>query len=311
MPTYLLASIAAISLAACCVLALLHWRVNRQLALVTARIEDIRGGNINQRVRIHTAQPYLNELGASINRLVDDFQKGTEKVNLLESERKNMIAHLSHDLRTPLTAILGYVEAMQRDQTLTEATRQHYFRIIASKGNKLEALVRDFFELSKLETDDAPLVPDKINVSDKVQETILSFYRQFQLAGITPDLQLPERPVYVWGNGQSIERILNNLLSNSIRYGTDGGTIGMRIREEADRVWIDVWDRGQGISESELPHIFERLYTGKASRNASQQGNGLGLTIVKKLVEKHRGEIRVVSIPHEKTCFSFCLPKAT
>lgn len=311
MPVYILAAIAAILLAVCGFLLYRQWHFMRQLKLATARIEQIRKGDFNQRIRIPTAETVLNELGGSINRLMDDFLRSMEKVNLLESERKKMIAHLSHDLRTPLTAILGYVEAMQRDRTLTEDTRQHYFQIISSKGNKLDALIRDFFELSKLEADDEPLEPEKMNLTDKLQEAVLSFYHPFKLAQITPQLQFPEQPVYVWGNGQSIERIVSNLLSNSLRYGADGGVIGMGVREEADCVWVDVWDNGQGISETDLPHIFERLYTGKASRNALQQGNGLGLTIVKKLVEKQRGAIHVSSIPNEKTSFSFCLPKAT
>ncbi|TMV48029.1 HAMP domain-containing histidine kinase [Paenibacillus mesophilus] len=301
----------AILLAACSLLVIRHWQLKRQLMLITARIEEIRLGNINQRVRTPTLEKSLNELGGSMNRLIDDFQRGTEKINLLESERKKMIAHLSHDLRTPLTAILGYVEVLQKDATLTEAVRQHYLEVISSKGNKLETLIRDFFELSKLEADDSPLNTEKINVIDKVQEAVLSFYHPIQHARLTPKLQFPESPVYAWGNGQSLERIMNNLLSNSIRYGAEGGTIGILVREEHERVWIEVWDRGRGISETDLPHIFERLYTGKASRNAVQQGNGLGLTIVKKLVEKQQGEIHVASIPHVKTSFSFCLPKAT
>ncbi|MEK3910114.1 sensor histidine kinase KdpD [Paenibacillus sp. FSL H7-0331] len=311
MFTYIQTSITVILLAASSLLVIRQWHFKRQLAMVTARIEEIRNGSINQRVRISTTQKSLNELGGSMNRLIDDFQRSMEKVNWLESERKKMITHLSHDLRTPLTAILGYVEFMQTDKTLTEATRQHYFQIISSKGNKLETLIRDFFELSKLEADDELLNPERINIIDKIQEAILSFYHQFQLVQLSPQLQLPEHPIYVWGNGHSIDRIMNNLLSNSLRYGVEGGMIGIRVREEEERVWIDVWDQGQGISETDLPYIFERLYTGKASRNAVQQGNGLGLTITKKLVEKQQGEIHVDSIPNQKTSFSFYLPKAT
>jgi two-component system phosphate regulon sensor histidine kinase PhoR len=311
MLMYIQTSITVILLAASSLLVIRQWHFKRQLARVTARIEEIRNGSTNQRVRISTTQKSLNELGGSINRLIDDFQRSMEKVNWLESERKKMITHLSHDLRTPLTAILGYVEFMQTDKTLTEATRQHYFQIISSKGNKLETLIRDFFELSKLEADDELLNPERINIIDKIQEAILSFYHQFQLVQLSPQLQIPEHPIYVWGNGHSIDRIMNNLLSNSLRYGVEGGMIGIRVREEEERVWIDVWDQGQGISETDLPYIFERLYTGKASRNAVQQGNGLGLTITKKLVEKQQGEIHVDSIPNQKTSFSLYLPKAT
>ncbi|MFD2329428.1 sensor histidine kinase [Cohnella sp. GCM10020058] len=309
MPAYI--SISVILLAVSSLLGYRQWNMKRQLALMTARIEEIRAGAINQRVRLPSSSSVLVELGGSINRLIDDLQQNMEKLNLLESERKKMITHLSHDLCTPLTAIMGYVEVMQRDQTLTEDIRQQYFRIIAAKGNKLDALVRDFFELSKLEADEDAPEPEKLNIVEKIQESALSFYQQFQLAGLSPQLEFPERHVYVWGNRQSIERIMNNLLSNALRYGANGETIGIRVREAEARVWVDVWDCGQGISETDLPHIFERLYTGKASRNASQQGNGLGLTIVKKLVEKQRGEIQASSIPNERTVFSFYLPRAT
>ncbi|WP_217595548.1 cell wall metabolism sensor histidine kinase WalK [Cohnella sp. GbtcB17] len=309
MPAYI--PIFVILLAVISLLGYRQWRMKRQLALMTARVEEIRAGAINQRVRLPNSSSVLVALGGSINRLIDDLQQNMEKLNLLESERKKMITHLSHDLCTPLTAIMGYVEVMQRDRTLTEDIRQQYFRIIAAKGNKLDALVRDFFELSKLEADDDAPEPEKLNIIEKMQESVLSFYQQFQLAGLTPQLEFPERHVYVWGNRQSIERIMNNLLSNALRYGANGETIGIRVREAEARVWVDVWDCGQGISETDLPHVFERLYTGKASRNTSQQGNGLGLTIVKKLVEKQRGEIQASSIPNERTEFSFYLPRAT
>ncbi|KWX71199.1 sensor histidine kinase [Paenibacillus jilunlii] len=308
MPVYIMISV--LLLAASSLLVYRQWHLKRQLTLMTARIEEIRAGAINQRVRLPSADPALNKLGGGMNRLIDDFQQSMEKVNLLESERKKMITHLSHDLRTPLTAIMGYVEVMQRDPLLTEAARQQYFRIIAAKGNKLDALIRDFFELSKFEDDNSMPEPERINIVEKMQEAVLSFYHQFHQAQLTPQLQFPEKSVYVWGDRQSIERIMNNLLTNSLRYGADGETIGIRVREEEDHVWVDVWDCGQGISEIDLPHVFERLYTGKASRNAAQQGNGLGLTIVKKLVEKQLGEIHVSSIPNEMTIFSFCLPKA-
>ncbi|GAA3413098.1 HAMP domain-containing sensor histidine kinase [Paenibacillus hodogayensis] len=309
MPGYILILVFLLAVSSLLVYRQCHMK--RQLTRMTARIEEIRAGAINQRVRLPGAIPALNELGGSINRLIDDLQQSMGKLNLLEAERKKMITHLSHDLRTPLTAIMGYVEVMQRDQSLTETARQQYFRIIANKGNKLDALIRDFFELSKLEADDDAPESERIQIVERIQEAVLSFYHQFQLKQLTPQLEFPQQDVYVWGNRQSIERIMNNLLTNSLRYGADGGTIGIRVREAEDRVWVDVWDCGQGISETDLPHIFERLYTGKASRNAAQQGNGLGLTIVKKLVEKQSGEIHASSIPDELTVFSFYLPKAT
>ncbi|QJD85567.1 sensor histidine kinase [Cohnella herbarum] len=311
MPGYVQPAIIVFLLAASCFLLVKQWRYKQQLGWITARLNEIRGGSPNQRIRIHHAPESLIELGGSMNRLIDAYQISLERVNLLETERKKMISHLSHDLRTPLTAILGYVEVMQKDNSLSEEMRQNYYRIVVAKGNKLDALIRDFFELSKLEADNGSMEPEKLNVIDKVEEAVVSFYHQFELARLSPRLELPERPLYAWGNRQSLERIMNNLLSNALRYGADGGVVGIRVKDKEDRVWIEVWDRGQGISQTDMPHIFERLYTGSASRNSVQQGNGLGLTIVKKLVEKQHGEIIARSVPNGETVFAFCLPKAT
>lgn len=310
MSAYIHPLITLLLLFVCILLFFRHWQINRQLAKVSARIEEIRQGDINQRIRIPTTRKSMVRLGSSINRLIGEFQQNMEMVHLLESERKKMITHLSHDLRTPLTAILGYVEMMQHDKTLTEAAREDYLQIISAKGMKLETLISHFFELSKLEADTEPLPLTRVNMIDKIQEALLSFYHSFQRLQITPQLHCPERPVYVLGNGQSIERIVNNLLSNSLRYGANGGVIGISVREENDFVWVDVWDHGHGISEEDIPHIFERLYTGRASRNGAQQGNGLGLTIAKKLVEKQNGTIFATSVPNKRTTFSFSLPKS-
>lgn len=272
-------------------------------------VDEIRLGNLNQRFRIHAHDRSLHELSGSLNKLIDQLQQTVERERFLEEARRKMISNVSHDLRTPLTSLLGYIEALQQDGTLTAEERADYLDIVARKGKKMTELFQEFFELSKLESDDAVVQVQKVNMTEKVQEVIISFYHQFTGAGITPDLQIPERPLYVFGDPSLIERILSNLLSNALRYGHDGGVIGVTVREELDRVFVEVWDRGKGISAADLPHIFERLYTGEASRNATLQGTGLGLTITKKLVEKQRGEIFVTSTPGERTVFSFYLAK--
>ncbi|MBT2290430.1 HAMP domain-containing histidine kinase [Paenibacillus albidus] len=287
------------------------WNINRQLVRSAASIDEIRMGSINQRIRIPTTNVHLSELGGGMNRLLDEFGRNMERLRILENERKNMIAHLSHDLRTPLTSMLGYVELLQQDQTLTESERQRYLQIITAKGNKLDTLIRDFFELSKLESSEIPLETDRINMVGIVEEVIASFYHQFQHAQLSPQLKLPSYPLYVLGNNHGIERILNNLFSNVLRYGSAGGIFGVEVRETAEWVHVDVWDRGQGIADMDIKYIFERLYTGRASRNMQDQGNGLGLTIVKRLVERQNGRIHVSSIPDAKTCFTFCLPRVT
>lgn|GEM_PF-3444088 len=115
-------------------------------------------------------------------------------------------------------------------------------------------------------------------------------------------IKIPDAPLYVRGDAAYLRRILNNLLTNALRYGLDGKEIGIGLREDPGLVWVDVWDRGKGILAQDLPHIFERLYTGEASRNTSLRGTGLGLTIAKNLVEKQGGRITVTSTPLYDAC---------
>lgn len=287
-----------------------YLRLLREMKKITRTTIEVRNGNLNARYRLHTNDKSLVELGGELNRLVDYFQHAFERTRFLEEERKRMIANISHDLRTPLTSLLGYMEALQQDTTLSDEEKASFLRIAVSKGDDLLTLLQDFFELARLETDDSTPDWQKVNLTELVPEILLNFYPEFVKTDLTPVIEIPEAPLYVRGDKAMLRRILNNLLSNSLRYGADGGEIGIAIREQSSYVWVDVWDRGKGIEARDLPHIFERLYTGEASRNASLRGTGLGLTIVKNLVEKLGGQITVASTPNEKTVFSFNLMKS-
>jgi two-component system phosphate regulon sensor histidine kinase PhoR len=303
---------AVILLTALILLAVQYRKMNTMLHQVVSRIDEIRNGNSNQRIRIYTTQKNFNRLSGSLNLLINEFQSNLETLNLLEAERNKIVSHLSHDLRTPLTSILGYIELIQTNKNLSQAQIERYLSIILSKGNKLDALIRGFFELSKLEEDGgASWKPEKINIIESLKEIILSFHQQLIKAHLTPELCLLKDDIFIWGNKQKLERIMDNLITNIIRYGAAGGRMGIEVEVTESQVWIHVWDNGQGIADTDHPHLFERLYTGQAARNSVHHGNGLGLSIVKKLVEAQHGEIKVSSIPYTKTTFSFSLLKVT
>jgi two-component system phosphate regulon sensor histidine kinase PhoR len=198
---------------------------------------------------------------------------------------------------------------LQNDSTLTTVEREDFLRISADKGNTLLVLLQEFFELAKLETENIEPELQKVDLSKIVQVALLGFYPDFMKIEITPVVDIPNTHYYVKADAAYLRRVLDNLLSNALRYGQDGKEIGIAIREETGFVWVEVWDRGKGISAEDLPHVFERLYTGEASRNTSLRGAGLGLTIAKNLVEKQGGQITVSSEPGERTVFSFCLMK--
>lgn len=284
------------------------WRMNGQIDRTTAIVKDIADGNLNRRFLSRHAAQSMVELHTALNRLMERYQETLEKKRYLELSRKRMISNISHDIRTPLTSLLGYIEAVQTDPGLTEAEKQGYLAIAVDKGRSLHALVQDFFMLSKLESEDTAANCCRLELTEVLRRSLAGFYYDFTGCGITPDIQIPDKPVYVWADVSYTERVLANLFANALQYGADGGRIGVALREERDRIWVDIWDRGRGISEKELPHVFDRLFTGEPSRNSELRGSGLGLSIVRMLLEKMQGDIQVTSIPWERTVFSFSLP---
>jgi signal transduction histidine kinase len=284
--------------------------VKKGLKHVTAVLADIiRNTGFNRRINIGLRYKSLEKMSTQLNILIDKFQNTIEEKQRLELSHKQLIANISHDIRTPLTSLLGFVEVLQKSENISLEEQRDYLDIIHSKGQSLYNMIQDFFELSKLESEDTVIKLDKINLVDIVKEVIASFYQDFIINKMTPEIQLPGESIYVFGNEASIERILHNLVSNALKYGKDGGLIGISIRTETDKVWVDIMDKGNGISEKDLPFLFNRLYTAEVSRNEKMRGNGLGLAIAKQLVEKQNGEIFVSSIPGEKTVFSFYLIK--
>ncbi|MBY7142550.1 HAMP domain-containing histidine kinase [Virgibacillus sp. NKC19-3] len=267
-------------------------------------------GDFNQRIRIQSRYRTVVKLVKECNQFINKFQTNMEHMGYLDKSRRQMTSNMSHDLKTPLTSLLGYVQALREDATLTEKERQTFLQITHQKGQKLQSLLNDFFELSKLESDDSSFHLQKTDVVRVIKELIAGLYHDFKNANMKPVLELPKTPVMVWADKKSVERILTNLLSNGLHYGKYGGVLGISVIRDKNLTWIEIWDHGKGIDQEDLPYIFNRLYTGQRSRNRILQGNGLGLTITKKLVEKHNGTIKVESKPFEKTSFSFSLPTA-
>jgi len=293
----------------CCLLLLRFRRLLNEIKRMTRTTEDIRAGNLNLRYRMLISHKTVQKLGGELNRLIEQVQANGDRNQFLEDERKRMIANISHDLRTPLTSILGYMEALRNDVTLTAEERNDFIRIISDKGNALLERLQEFFELAKLEEGGSHVELQRVNINDISQEVLVGFYPEFQKASLTPTVDLLNAPLHVMGDRAYLRRVLENLVSNALRYGREGGEIGLRIREEQNLIWVDIWDRGQGISPRDLPFVFERFYTGESSRNAALRGSGLGLTITKNLVERQGGRIVASSKPGEKTVFSVGLVK--
>ncbi|CCW04166.1 sensor histidine kinase [Bacillus sp. GeD10] len=245
----------------------------------------------------------------AINQLLDAKQKTNADHAKVEISMRKMLSNISHDLKTPLTVILGYTEMLNKDKTMNKEEQQILLEKVHVKTLEVMELIHKFFDLAKLESGDKAIEMTKVNMNEVCREKILSFYDLVTSKGFHVHIDIPERNIYALGNVEVLGRVLNNLISNAITYGDDGKTLGMTLRDDETNVYIDVWDTGKGIDESHIDKVFERMYTLEDSRNRLYQGSGLGLTITKRLVEAMDGKIHLSSKPYEKTIFTVALKK--
>lgn len=280
--------------------------INKQIIKVQKNIEESISNDSITHLRIHYSTPQLRSLIDSMNQFMEKYQSSKEKSNFLEDERKKMITNISHDIRTPLTSILGYMDVIYRENNrMSEEERLKYLEVVYRKAKNLTAITESFFELSQLEAGEVEIKLISWNIVDIIQDVFVSFFVEFERLGLTPIINLPDKPLYVMCDRNSVERILNNLIQNAVKHGSGGEVIGVEVQRVDSYCWIEIWDKGEGILEKDLPYVFNRLFQSERSR--SNTGNGLGLSVSKKLVEEQKGQIKVTSKPHEKTSFSFSL----
>ncbi|MBW9172124.1 sensor histidine kinase [Clostridium estertheticum] len=289
------------------ILALVIVFQNIKIHSISDNIKEVIDGNFNERIRIYDYNPRVKDLIIDLNKLIDEFQKIVSLNKQYEDDRKKMISNISHDFRTPLTTMLGYIEMLREDNSLNDKENMEYLEIISTKGEILRGLIEEFFSLSKFDSSDVVLTFKRVNISEIMRQCILSFLKDFEINGIELVIDISSVDIFIRADEVAIYRVLQNLIANALRYGAEGKVIGVSLEGEMNSVVLKIWDRGRGIPQEEIPYIFKRLYSVDKSRNNRQTGSGLGLTIVKKLVEKHEGIIEVSSKPYEKTTFKITL----
>lgn len=271
---------------------------------ITDKISDIIMQETAEKVLVTSGQNTVRQLLVQINRLLDYNQKVIADYARTKESQRKLISNMSHDLKTPLTVILGYTEKLNQDKQLSKKEEQQVLQRLNEKVNAMIALINQFFDLVKLEAEDYAIPLSKISLSEISRQSVLDFYDLLSSRNIRVEIDIPNRPFYILANRDALHRILSNLISNSIHYGSDGGVIGVTVREEGDYVAVDVWDRGKGIAEAHRDRVFERLYTLDDARNPNFQGSGLGLSISKRLTEEMQGTIALSSTPYHKTTFT-------
>lgn len=287
--------------------------IRNDLAYINKKMEEFKDHNqplTQESLLVVTGDPQLQELLRVVNALLDRARQSAADYARMERAMRRMLSNVSHDLKTPLTVIMGYAEVLDRNSDLSEDERRRMLSQVYKKTIQVQELINAFFDLSKLESDDYDIPLSIVDVCEVCRQRILVYFDLLSERDIKVDLRLPEEPIWVYANEEALSRILDNLLSNAIRYGSDGGYLGLSLTPVKEEVRIDVIDRGRGIREADQTRIFERMYTVDDSRNRSIQGSGLGLAITKRLIERLGGRISLVSIPNQRTCFTVTLPKS-
>lgn len=228
-----------------------------------------------------------------------------------EKQNKELISNISHDLKTPITAIKGYVEGIMDGVAVTPEKMDKYIKTIYNKANDMDRLINELTVYSGIDNNRIPYNFHRINVADYFGDCVEEVGLDLESKNIELDYSnLVEADTIVIADPEQMKKVINNIISNSVKYmDKPKGKIDIRILDEVDSIRIEIEDNGKGIAQKDLQKVFERFYRTDASRNSAQGGSGIGLSIVKKIVEDHGGYVWVTSKEGEGTCMHFVLRK--
>lgn len=254
----------------------------------------------------------IDRLGATFQAMAARIQQQVQKLHHTDTLRRELVAHVSHDLRTPLAALQGYLETvLLKEHQLSSRERRHYLESAIRHSTRLGKLVAELFELAKLETHETQVHPEPFSLAELVQDVTQKFQLMAHKKHQKLQAQLANDLPFISADIGLIERVLDNLLHNALQYTPPGGTITIALSQEHHRITVQVTDTGEGILPEDLPHIFERFYRAGKDRQEASGGVGLGLAIAKRIVELHGSTITAHSVPYRGTTFAFHLPIST
>ena len=273
--------------------------------------ENIKDGNLNFSVAAETDDE-IGEVCVAFEEMRLKLKGQIERNIQYEKESKELISNISHDLKTPMTAIKGYIEGIMDGVADTEEKRNRYIRTIYNKVNDMNSLIEELFLYAKLDSNSVTYSFAKVNVDAYFQDCVEEISLDLESQGVDFGyFNYADRDTGIIADPEQLKRVVNNIIGNSVKYASPDRKlmISLRIMEEAEFVKIEIEDNGKGIARNEVPLIFDRCYRTDASRNSSKGGSGLGLSIAKKIIEEHGGKIWAVSTEGVGTTMCFVLRK--
>lgn len=287
------------------------WRLRRRYHLylmnhIIGELHYIAQGHLDHRIpfRLKGSEQHVI---TSVNALVDSAVQSMDDERKIEKSKDELITNVSHDLRTPLTSIIGYLGLIEDKQYQNEEDILKYTHIAYEKAKQMKNLVDDLFEYTKVQQHGAPVNIMRVDLNQLLEQLTASFALEADRRGIKISSKVVPNPLMIEADPEKLGRVFNNLVANAFKYGNGASYIRITAHQEQDKVVVKVANDGTPIPEKAQSHLFERFYRAEASRSRATGGTGLGLAIVKSIVDLHHGQV-TVSSDADETAFIVTLP---
>lgn len=266
----------------------------RYISKISEAVKNISEGDLNTAIDV-IGDDEFSGMAANLNRMAADIKQLMEKERESERTKNELITNVAHDLRTPLTSIIGYLELLTNNQQIPADMQHKYIEIAYGKSRRLQKLIEDLFGFTKLNYGKIAMHVGQIDIVKLLGQLVEEAYPNFVEKGLSYDLQSNVPAKIINADGNLLARLFDNLIGNAIKYGADGKRVLVKIHAESETVTVSVTNYGYVIPADELPLIFNKFYRVEQSRSSSTGGTGLGLAIAKEIVDMHGGTISVAS----------------
>ena len=272
---------------------------------LTQAADDISNGDLSRRININTGGVEIDELAANMNQMAMKLDQDFRRIKRMEKVRSEFLGNVTHELKTPISSISGYIETLLEGAIKDENVNIGFLERALENVQRLEELVTDLVEISRIETGELQMNYDYFNIYNLLKDIHKDAQqRNSNKKNIKINLEVPDKKLFVYGDKGRLEQVIDNLLSNSMRY-TDQGHIRIKVLRRDNELVFSIIDTGIGISRKSINRIFERFYRADKARDRRKGGTGLGLAISKHIIEAHGSNIYVDSLEGKGSTFSF------
>nr|WP_188498567.1 HAMP domain-containing sensor histidine kinase [Pullulanibacillus pueri] len=261
--------------------------LKREIKRVSRQLNERNAHVTEKKLDLRYFDKDFEKLVKAVNDQIDLTKKAQAEKRLTENELKQAISSISHDIRTPMTSILGYIQFLE-SKDITPEMRNEYIHIIKNSTLRLKVLLEDFFELSIIEQTDYPVKMERISLNPLILEVLLGFYEAFNKRNIEPRINIPHQDIVIMADTSAMKRVLENLVNNAIKHSS--GHVTIELKQTSTKVQLIISNPAPQLSDQDLSHMFDRFY--KADQTRTGKGTGLGLSIAKSLMEKMNGGLK-------------------